>query len=136
MNIKPKWKIFAIRQSFSDDSTCEEALALYGALEQASTGSEVEAVIERYGAIPWQPLEDMRPRDFRDQLTGLALHAQDIEGTPDVYVVVHKGCVRYVSSTEDITATVVDTDGHHYDDDEDGMQKEALKTAESLVRYW
>ena len=130
MNIKPKWKIFAIRQSFADDATCEEALALYDAIDKAVTDTEVERVIEKFDAITWTPLEDMRPRDFRDQLTGLALHAQDIEGTPDVYVVVHKGCVRYVSSTEDIEAHVVDKDVPEHN--EEGL----LDVADSLPRYW
>jgi hypothetical protein len=54
-------------------------------------------------------------------------------GTPDVYVVVTLGCVRYVSSTEDINVTVVDTDCR---DDNAVQQKEMLETADSLARYW
>lgn len=134
MNIKTKWKAFAIRNCFSNEMTDAEAIALYDELSTIEDSDTFDTYFKDHNEIVrWHPYEFMNDSEFVEQIEALARYAQDIEGTPDVYVVVHKGCVRYVSSTEDITATVVDTDGHHYDD---GMQKEALNTAESLVRYW
>lgn len=136
MTIKPKWKAFAIRSSFSNEMTDAEAITLYDELSAIEDSEAAERYFRSHNEIvKWHPYEFMNDSEFVEQVEALARYAQDIEGTPDVYVVVRKGCVSYVSSTEGITATVVDTDGHHYDD-EDGMQKETLKTAESLVRYW
>ena len=134
MTIKPKWKAFAIRNCFSNEMKDDEAITLYDELGAIEDSEAAERYFRSHNEIvKWHPYEFMNDSEFVEQIEALARYAQDIEGTPDVYVVVHQGCVRYVSSTEDITATVVDTDCN---DDSDGQQQGMLATAESLVRYW
>lgn len=133
MNIKPKWKIFSIRQCFSTEFTDSKAEKTFDDLVALDGSDEISKYLEGSDLVPWSPFEYMPDCEFVDHIQAQARYAQDIEGTPDVYVVVRQGCVGYVSSTADINATVVDRDCL---DDSDGEQQEMLDVADSLPRYW
>ncbi len=144
MEILNKWKVFAIEQVFSHDSTEEEAITLFDGLCNCGSDKESVLLLNSLKAIPWHVFENKPLQWIVDQMTCLAEDAQSISESfmpkQDMYIVVNGGCVQYVSSTNiDMNITVIDIDDMKAMNpaDPDNLFAESnLATAESLARVW
>lgn len=80
--MKDKWKVLAVDQYFSHDSTWGKKVALYDALQACSTQEEVESTIRQHEAEVWEPFESFTDRHFPGLLDALASQAEYLEGPP------------------------------------------------------
>ncbi len=60
MTVKPKWKVFSIRQCFSTEFTTAEAQTLFDALMELDNSLELDKYFKDHNdLVPWHPFEFM-----------------------------------------------------------------------------
>jgi len=129
--IKAKWKVFSIRQCFSTEMSESEAKTLFDGLVSLDGSDEIERYMESHNElVQWFPLEFMMATEFVDHTEAQAKYAQEIAGTPEVYVVVDAGTVAAAYCTDsNAKVNVIDLDTDDYD-------QQALITAQSLPQVY
>ena len=75
INVKDKWKSFAIGQTMCSWSDQFKAHEIYNLIHDAEV-DDLEMVFENYEIIVWELFEHWDYNDVRDQLCGLAEDAQ------------------------------------------------------------
>lgn len=78
MQVKNKWKSFAMGQVMSSWTDKITAYEVYDAIYNAEV-EELEELFEKHDILPWQVYEDWELVDIRDQLCGLAEDAQQYD---------------------------------------------------------
>jgi len=79
-----KWKIFAIQQFFSHDSTSGEAVDLWDALDRAQSAENIAAIEEK--TIRWDLYESVSTLEFRSMVVDTARICQQLENKSTPYL--------------------------------------------------
>lgn len=77
--IKDKWKIFSMRQCFSNEMTESECLAHFDALMAQEDTDGCRKYLDDGDLIPWHPFEFMHDGEFVEHISANAQYAQSVE---------------------------------------------------------
>jgi hypothetical protein len=80
MKIKDKWKVFAMRQCFSNGMTDDECVEHFNALWAMESSCLTMDYMMTLGLVQWAPFEFRDPGDFITHLESMAETAQHVEG--------------------------------------------------------
>jgi len=84
INLKAKWKLFAIGHFFANEMARGQAIDMFDRLAQCKSREQVEVVIDDYDDVmPWQEFRTLDLLDLSDAVEALALYAQEIENSTD-----------------------------------------------------
>lgn len=78
--LKDKWKVFAMRQCFSNEMTEVECVKHFDVLSEREDADDLDNYMQGLSLIPWRPFELMCVDEFADHVAGLAADAQNVEG--------------------------------------------------------
>jgi len=79
-----KWKTFSVQQFFSHNTTSEEAVDLWDALEQAKSAENIATIEEK--TIRWGLYESISTLEFRSLVVDTARICQQIENESTPYI--------------------------------------------------
>lgn len=77
--IKDKWKVFSMRQCFSNEMSDVECLVHFNSLMAQDTYDDVQKYLDDVDLIPWHPFEFMHDGEFVEHISANAQYAQSVE---------------------------------------------------------